>query len=99
MAEYARGTMTTPGVDEFDWERVVPRIVNPTKIAIINLLRRERRPLSAAKMRRLTTEVEVTQAQMNYHCDTLLKAEVLEEVSAPPTAAANERFFCLAPQE
>jgi len=91
--------LTTPGVDEFDWERVVPRIVNPTKVAIIELLRQERRPLSAARMRRLITEVRASQAQMNYHCETLLNAEVLEEVNAPPDAAANERFFCLAPQE
>ena len=90
--------MTTPGAAEFDWERVVPRIVNPTKVAIIELLRHDQRPLSAARMRRLITEVRASQAQMNYHCETLLKAEVLEEVSAPPDAAANERFFCLAPQ-
>jgi hypothetical protein len=91
--------MTTPGVDEFDWEHVVPRIVNPTKVAIIELLVRQRKPLSPSRMKRLIHDSEVTLHQVIYHCDTLHKAGVLELTTAPPTAAANERFYCLAPQE
>jgi hypothetical protein len=91
--------MTTPGVDGFDWERVVPRIVNPTKVEIINMLIRQGRPLSASRMKRLIANSEVTLHQLIYHCDTLEKAGVLELTTAPPTAAANERFYCLAPQE
>lgn len=91
--------MTTPGVDEFDWERVVPRIVNPTKVAIIELLQRRREPLSPSRMKRLIHNSEITLHQLIYHCDTLEKADVLERVPAPPSAAANERFYCLAPPE
>jgi hypothetical protein len=91
--------LTTPGVDEFDWERVVPRIVNPNKVAIIELLQRQREPLSASRMKNLIDNPEVTLQLLIYHCITLEKAGVLEIVPAPPSAAANERFYCLAPQE
>jgi len=91
--------MTTCGGDGFDWERVVPRIVNPTKVKIIELLLREKRPLSATRLKKLIDDPEVTVGQLHYHCDTLWKAEVLTLVGNVPRGAANEKFYCLAPQE
>jgi len=99
LADQAWGALTPPGAAEFDWEGIVPRIVNPTKVAIIEQLR-QRKPLSASRMKRLIRDPEdVTLARLIYHCDTLEKAGVLEIAPAPPSAAANERFYCLAPQE
>jgi len=92
-------TDVTTSCDNFDWDAVVPRIVNPTKIRIIELLRTERRPLSATRMEPLLGDPEVTVGQLHYHCDTLLKAGVLELVKTSARGAVNEKFYCLAPQE
>lgn len=92
----------TCGGDSFDWGAVAPRIVNPTKVEIIELLRIERRPLSATRMEKLIGDPELTVGQLHYHCDTLLKAGVLKRADAVARGvgrgAANERFYCLAPQ-
>jgi hypothetical protein len=60
--------------DGFDWSAVVPRIANPTKIAIIELLCRERRPLSATKMLGLLNDPDLTVSRLDYHCKTLDRA-------------------------
>jgi len=88
--------MTTCGGGGFSWEAVVPRIVNPTKVRIIELLLIEQRPLSATRMERLIGDPETTVGRLHYHCETLVKAEVLKPVPAPVDAAHNERFYCLA---
>jgi hypothetical protein len=89
--------MTTCGGDDFDWEYVVPRIVNPTKLKIIELLRIEGRPLSATRMKHLLgDDPEYTVARLHYHCNTLFTAGVLKLAGTVPRGAANERFYCLA---
>lgn len=91
--------MTTPGGDDFCWQGVVPRIVNPTKLTIIELLRIEKRPLSATRMSKRIDDPELTVARLHYHCQTLLKAGVLRLEGTIPRGASNEKFYCLAPQE
>ncbi len=91
--------MMCGGDSSFDWGAVVPRIVNSTKIEIIELLCREKRPLSATRMHRLIGDPEITKHQVMYHCKTLDKAGVLEVVDTNARGAANEVFYVLAPQE
>lgn len=89
---------TCGGGGGFDWSAVASRIVNPTKVTIIELLLTERRPLSATRMEKLIDDPEYTVGQLHYHCDTLLKAGVLKLVGNVSSGAANEKFYCLAPQ-
>jgi hypothetical protein len=91
--------MTCGGGDGFDWSAVVPRIVNPTKIAIIELLCCERRPLSATRMRNLLDDPELTVGRLDYHCKTLLNSGVLKLAGKVPRGAANESFYLLATQK
>lgn len=91
--------MTTPGGDDFCWQAVVPRIVHPTKVTIIELLWVERRPLSATRMARRIGDPDLTVAQLHYHCETLLKAGVLRLEGTVPRGASNEKFYWFAPQE
>lgn len=88
--------MRCGGGDGFDWSAVVPRIVNPTKIAIIELLCRERRPLSATKMLGLLDDPELTVSRLDYHCKTLHRAGVICVVGSSSQGAANEVFYVLA---
>jgi hypothetical protein len=91
--------MMCGGDGSFDWGAVVPRIVNPTKIEIIELLCRERRPLSATRMKRLLGDDELTVGRLHYHCKTLADSGVLEVAGSTARGAANEVFYVLAPQE
>jgi len=89
----------TPGGGEFRWELVVPRVVHPTKVTIIELLR-ERSPLTATEMYTvMKDEIEVTVGQVHYHAATLLKGGVLKLARGNPRGAATEKFYELAPQE
>jgi len=91
--------MTCGGGGGFDWSAVVPCIVHHTKVAIIELLDREHRPLSATRMHRLLDDPELTVAQLGYHCKALNKAGVLTVTDTNARAAVNEVFYILAPQE
>jgi hypothetical protein len=91
--------MTTCAGDGFDWGSVVPRIVSPTKVTIIELLHREKRPLSATRMEKMIDDPEITVPRLHYHCTTLLEAGVLRLAGTVPRGAANEKFYSLAPQD
>jgi hypothetical protein len=82
--------------DGFDWSVVVPHIANPTKIAIIELLCRERRPLSATKMLSLLDDPDLTVGRLDYHCKTLDRAGVIRVYCTRSQGAANEVFYELA---
>jgi hypothetical protein len=79
--------------DGFDWSAVVPRIANPTKIAIIELLCRERRPLSATKMLGLLDDPGLTVGRLDYHCKTLDRARVIRISCTRSQGVANEVFY------
>jgi predicted transcriptional regulator len=87
--------MTAPGGDDFCWQAVVPRIVNPTKVTIIELLWREKRPLSADRMARRIDDPEFTVARLHYHCETLLKAGILRLEGVVPRKGSKEKFYGL----
>jgi hypothetical protein len=91
--------MTTLGDDDFCLQTVVPRIVHPTKVRIIELLLLEQRPLSAIRMSKQIDDPEFTVAQLHYHCETMLKAGVLRLEGTVPRGASNEKFYWFAPQE
>jgi hypothetical protein len=91
--------MTTPGSNDFCWQAVVPLIVHPTKVTIIELLQLEQRPLSATRMSKRIDDPKLTVAQLHYHCETLLKAGVLRLEGTVPRGASNEKFYWFAPQE
>jgi hypothetical protein len=91
--------MKTQGGDDFCWQAVVPRIVHPTKLTIIELLLLEKRPLSATRMAKQIDDPEFTVAQLHYHCETLLKAGVLRLEGTVPRGASNEKFYWFAPQD
>lgn len=90
--------MTTPRGDDFCWQAVVPRIVNPTKITIIELLWVEKRPLSPNRMARRIDDPDFTVARLHYHCETLLKAGILRLEGIVPRGGSKEKFYWFSPR-
>jgi len=80
-----------------DWGRVAPRIIHPTKLAILTALGRTCRALSATTMKPVIADPEITVGQLHYHCTSLRKAGVIEIVANYPRGAANETFYRLTP--
>jgi hypothetical protein len=86
------------GGDGFDWAVAAPLIVHPTKVAIIELLRRKCEALSPTRMRKALRIKGLTVGQLHYHCTSLRTAGVLEIVATDARGAANETFYRLVPQ-
>lgn len=87
------------GGEGFDWSFAAPRIVHPTKVAIIELLHCKAEALSPTRMLNSIHLPNLTVGQLHYHCTTLRTAGVLEIVATRERGAANETFYCLAPKE
>lgn len=89
--------MTTEGDEpyRFDWSELVPKVVHPTKVAIIEAMARERRPLSAHELEPLLGH-EVALTLISYHLTKLAKLGVVEEVGSRQVRGATEHFYFFA---
>lgn len=67
-----------PRDERFIWESLVPRLLNPGALAIIQVLLQEGRPLSVPE---LAAAVELTKEHARYHCKAMAKRGVLAVVS------------------
>ena len=89
--------MTTRG-DElpFDWAALVPRVVHPARVAIIEAMLWVGRPISASDMVQMIEE-EVSVSSLAYHFRVLAdrKVEVTEQVDRRQVRGAEEKFFYL----
>jgi hypothetical protein len=71
----------TPSDDYYLWRELVPRLVPPGKLAIIQTLLREGRPLSPAE---LVDCVEINIEHARHHCELMDSKGVLEIVDRVP---------------
>lgn len=64
--------------EQFIWTSLVPRLVHPTKLAIIEALIEAGRPLSARELVPLVPTVDDSIDLVRYHANAMEKAGVLE---------------------
>jgi hypothetical protein len=92
-----RGTASD---EQFVWEVLVPRLLNPGTLTIINTLLREGEPLS---LRQIAAAVEISVEHARYHCQTMEGRGVLEVVQLLPQPEGDGDepfyFFPKPPQE
>lgn len=88
--------MTTEG-DElaFGWDALVPRVVHPLKVAIIEALRWIGQPLSATELKNLFDDGSDL-SLISYHLVTLSKVEVLTIVRERRGRGSIEKFYFFA---
>jgi hypothetical protein len=76
------------GDERFVWEKLVPRLLHPSKLAFIQALLRQAGPLS---LKQLAEAAEITVEHARYQCNSMQAAGVLVEVvSVVPRADGPE---------
>lgn len=87
--------MKTMGRNEpFDWNVLVPHIVNPTKVAVIEALSWIGEPLSPTDLTKLITGNRKSDlSRVSYHVRTLAKTGVLREIWRRPVRGSTETFY------
>jgi hypothetical protein len=74
-----------PDVERFVWESLVPRLIGEVKLSIVEVLLKERRALSPAKLRELAGLEDASLELVRYHAEYLSRrACVLEVVGEAP---------------
>lgn len=82
------------GEAPFDWAALVPRIVHPLKVAIVEALLYLGQPLSASQLRDLFMEPSCHYLSIvSYHARELEKAGVIEEAGSRQVRGATETFY------
>ena len=87
--------MKADGSPEFNWAWLVPRVVHPLRVAIIEALAYMDQPLSATDLQRLFGVEDLELSLVSYHVNQLRKAEVLVKVGQRQVLGSVERFYVL----
>jgi hypothetical protein len=94
-----RAECTASAGDElqaFDWAALVPRLVHPVQVAIIESLTCLNRPLSATEMSKLFGVKGWYVGIVAYHVNQLATAGVIEEEDHRQVRGAREKFYFFA---
>jgi DNA-binding transcriptional ArsR family regulator len=81
----------------FDWDALVPLVVHPMRVQIIEALGWIGEPLSAANLTRIFDDADLSLSGVSYHVTTLAKAGVLVKVGQRPVRGSVEKFYFFAP--
>jgi hypothetical protein len=90
----------TPRGDEplpFDWGALVPLVIHPMRVAIVEALCWVGEPLSAIDFRRLFAEEGLSTPYISYHVAELGKAGVLVQVGTRQVRGATKRSYFFPP--
>jgi DNA-binding transcriptional ArsR family regulator len=79
----------------FSWEELVPLLIHPLRVAIIEALRRIGEPLSTADLKEIFDE-DYALSVIAYHLSTLVAVDAIEAVSRPGSGVSAERLHRLA---
>ena len=88
------GCSPSSGEAGFDWAALVPQVVHPDKVAIIEALLWVGLPMSASDLN-FSLGSERGLSHTSYHVRALTEAGVLEKVSERQRRGAIQKFFVL----
>jgi predicted ArsR family transcriptional regulator len=80
---------------QFDWGALVPRIIKPAKVAVIEALHYIDRPMSATELAKVLGG-EFTVSGISYHLKSLANNGVTTKVGERKVRGAKEKFYALA---
>jgi DNA-binding transcriptional ArsR family regulator len=80
---------------EFDWCLLVPYLIHPLRVAIIEAIAYVSQPLSATELHRLFGDDELQLALISYHVKQLRKAGALVKVRERQSRGSVEKFYVL----
>jgi DNA-binding transcriptional ArsR family regulator len=79
--------------EAFDWNALVPHIVHPLKVRIVEALWWVGQPLSASDLTKLIGDEKFGLSHVSYHVATLGEAGALEVVRKREVRGATEKFY------
>lgn len=78
--------------EQFDWAALVPRVIHPVRVFLIEALRWMGEPLSASDLTRILDE-RYELSCISYHVVELAKLKVIEVVWKREVRGATEKFY------
>lgn len=81
------------GDERFDWEALVPLIVHPLKVTIIEAIWWIGEPLSATDLTKVIDEQKFGLSHVSYHLGKLGKIGALEVVRRRQVRGSLEKFY------
>jgi len=89
--------MATAGSEAppFYWEALVPHLVHPVKVAVIEALLWVDRPLSSTDLMKLFAREDMGLSHISYHVRALAKIGVLKKVRERRVRGSIETFWRL----
>jgi DNA-binding transcriptional ArsR family regulator len=89
--------MTMKGGElSFDWDALVPRVLHPLKVAIVEALGWVGKPLSATDLTKLLDDDDFGLSHVSYHLLKLAEAGVIEVVRRRKVRGSVEKFYFFA---
>lgn len=85
--------MAMEGGEPFIWDALVPHIVHPLKVTIIEALHWIGEPLSASDLTKVIEDERYGLSRVSYHMVKLAKAGALEVVHSRPVRGSLEKFY------
>lgn len=85
--------LTVLGGEPFSWDALVPHIVHPLKVSIIEALRWIELPLSASDLSKVIEDSKYGLSHVSYHMVALAGAGAIEVVRTRPVRGSLEKFY------
>lgn len=84
------------GGEPFAWDLLVPHVVHPLKVAIVEAMHWVGRPLSASDLTKLIDDPEFGLSHVSYHLRKLADGKVIEKVHQRQLRGSIEKFYVVA---
>jgi DNA-binding transcriptional ArsR family regulator len=85
--------LTVDGGEPFTWDALVPHIVHPLKVTIIEALGWIGKPLSASDLTKVIEDEKYGLSHVSYHMVRLAQAGAIEVVRSRPVRGSLEKFY------
>lgn len=84
---------TVKGGEQFRWDALVPRVIHPVKVTIIEAMLWIKRPLSSTDLVKLIDDESVYLSHVAYHVRKLADADAIRPVGRRQVRGATETFY------
>lgn len=88
--------LTVNGEERFAWDALVPHVVHPLKVSIVEAMQWIGQPLSASDLTKVIDDEEFGLSHVSYHMVKLAKAGVIEVVGQRQVRGSLEKFYFFA---
>jgi hypothetical protein len=87
---------TIEGGEQFRWDMLVPRVVHPLKVAIVEAMLWIDLPLSSTDLVKVMDDPDIYLSHVAYHVSRLVNAGALKPIRNRQVRGATETFYFFA---